>query len=471
MLRVQPNVCNARGRQEPHNLFGPRQRRSRPCPGHGHGTAAAARLRAGAASSGCHWQCLAFPPAANIITRVCLGTCFLDCMSQYHTISRWFAGESLQRQHFDGGKTDKAVPVGEGSKLYYELNVWAMALGRGKEQTVTVQAELAARCARCGKKRTLSTALSPSLLSLALATGGNARRSHTYAHTCRQAKPASTFPGVNSRRPRSPPPSGPLGRHACGTERRSTPDPPRPAPALAPRSPRFCHPRPRPHVHRPPTFRFPAPLGPARQAGMRQAGVAERRRPPTPSPALPTFQLPAPLSAPSAPLGRPACPPPHPRRSPQAHVPAAAEPHHPRPGSAFPALPTFTLSLPHSAGRRAASRSGGLGRPASTSPARAAPLGWPACCKLERRTRPACVNIPRPPRPCSAGRRAATLCYTVAIRLRSWNCANHGPGWARSSQILKRALASQWGPQEQIRQLSVHVCLDSQAHQFKTLFS
>ena len=84
-------------------------------------------------------------PAANIITRACLAPCFLDGMSQYHTIPRRF--ESLQRQHFDGGKADKAVPVGEGSKLY-ELNVWAMTLGRGKERTVTVQAELEAMSAR-----------------------------------------------------------------------------------------------------------------------------------------------------------------------------------------------------------------------------------------------------------------------------------------------------------------------------------
>ena len=46
-------------------------------------------------------------------------------------------------------EADKAVPVqvGEGSSLY-ELNVWAMTLGRGKERTVTVQAELEARSAR-----------------------------------------------------------------------------------------------------------------------------------------------------------------------------------------------------------------------------------------------------------------------------------------------------------------------------------
>ena len=84
-------------------------------------------------------------PAANIIMWACLASCFLDGISQYHTIPRLFEG--LQRQHFDGGKADKAVPVGEGSKLY-ELNVWAMTLGLGKERTVTVQAELEARSAR-----------------------------------------------------------------------------------------------------------------------------------------------------------------------------------------------------------------------------------------------------------------------------------------------------------------------------------
>ena len=53
----------------------------------------------------------------------------------------------LQRQHFDGGKTGKDMAVGEGSKLY-ELNVWAVFLGLGKDETVQVQAELVARCAR-----------------------------------------------------------------------------------------------------------------------------------------------------------------------------------------------------------------------------------------------------------------------------------------------------------------------------------
>ncbi len=84
-------------------------------------------------------------PAVNIITRACLAPCFLDGMSRYHTIPRRF--DSLQRQHFDGGKADKAVPSGDGSELY-ELNVWAMTLARGKERSMTVQAELAARQAR-----------------------------------------------------------------------------------------------------------------------------------------------------------------------------------------------------------------------------------------------------------------------------------------------------------------------------------
>ena len=84
-------------------------------------------------------------PAVNIITRACLAPCFLDGTSQYHTIPRRF--DSLQKQHFDGGKADKAVACGEGSKLY-ELNLWAMTLARGKERTTTVKAELAARKAR-----------------------------------------------------------------------------------------------------------------------------------------------------------------------------------------------------------------------------------------------------------------------------------------------------------------------------------
>ena len=94
------------------------------------------------------------------------------------------------------------MPVGEGSKLY-ELNVWAMTLGLGKEWTATVQAEQEARCVRREHcylvQLTLSPSLSPSLslshslpsLSLAAHTlthmtkvqrAGARRRAHTCAH-------------------------------------------------------------------------------------------------------------------------------------------------------------------------------------------------------------------------------------------------------------------------------------------------
>jgi hypothetical protein len=81
-------------------------------------------------------------PAANIITRACLAPCFLDGISQYHTIPRKFSHHEVR--HFAGGGADKAVPCGDASKLY-ELNVWAMTCGRAKERTVSVQDELAAK--------------------------------------------------------------------------------------------------------------------------------------------------------------------------------------------------------------------------------------------------------------------------------------------------------------------------------------
>ena len=81
-------------------------------------------------------------PVAKILTRACLAPCFLDGMSKYHTIPHSF--RSLQRQHFDGGQADSAVPSGKGSKLY-ELNLYAMTLGRAKERTVTLDDELAKR--------------------------------------------------------------------------------------------------------------------------------------------------------------------------------------------------------------------------------------------------------------------------------------------------------------------------------------
>jgi hypothetical protein len=84
-------------------------------------------------------------PISNIITRACLAPCFLDGVSQYHTIPRRF--HSLQKRHFDGGAVDTAIPSGNGSKLY-ELNLYAMKFGRPKERIMSVSDELAKRKAR-----------------------------------------------------------------------------------------------------------------------------------------------------------------------------------------------------------------------------------------------------------------------------------------------------------------------------------
>jgi len=84
-------------------------------------------------------------PISNIITRACLAPCFLDGISKHHTIPYRF--RSLQRRHFDGGETDTAAHIGKGSKLY-ELNLYAMTLGRPKERTVSVSDELADKRAR-----------------------------------------------------------------------------------------------------------------------------------------------------------------------------------------------------------------------------------------------------------------------------------------------------------------------------------
>ena len=65
-------------------------------------------------------------------------------MSEYHTIPHGF--RSLQRTCFDGGQADTATPSGRGSKLY-ELNLYAMNLGRAKDRTVTLDDELAKRAA------------------------------------------------------------------------------------------------------------------------------------------------------------------------------------------------------------------------------------------------------------------------------------------------------------------------------------
>ena len=81
-------------------------------------------------------------PATNIINRACLAPCFLDGISQYHTIPHRF--QSSAQRLFDGGKADKAKPCGEGSKLY-ELNIWAMRLGGPRERTVAVAESLLPR--------------------------------------------------------------------------------------------------------------------------------------------------------------------------------------------------------------------------------------------------------------------------------------------------------------------------------------
>ena len=81
-------------------------------------------------------------PVSNLITRACLAPCFLDGMSEYHTIPHRF--RSSTRTHFDGGQTDTAVPTGRGGKLF-ELNLYAMTLGRAKQRTVSLEDELAKR--------------------------------------------------------------------------------------------------------------------------------------------------------------------------------------------------------------------------------------------------------------------------------------------------------------------------------------
>jgi len=85
-------------------------------------------------------------PVSNLITRACLAPCFLDGMSEYHTIPHRF--RSSTRTHFDGGQTDTAVPTGRGSKLY-ELNLYAMTLGRAKQRTVSLAEELS----KCAEKK------------------------------------------------------------------------------------------------------------------------------------------------------------------------------------------------------------------------------------------------------------------------------------------------------------------------------
>ena len=96
------------------------------------------------------YECYPIPdlrviPVSKILTRACLAPCFLDGMCEYHTIAHRFA--SSQRRHFEGGQADNAIPTGRGSKLY-ELNLYAMTLGRAKERTVSLEVELAQRKAR-----------------------------------------------------------------------------------------------------------------------------------------------------------------------------------------------------------------------------------------------------------------------------------------------------------------------------------
>ena len=96
------------------------------------------------------YECYPIPdlrviPVSNILTRACLAPCFLDGMCEYYTIPHRFA--ILQRRHFEGGLADNAVPTGRGSKLY-ELNLYAMNLGRAKERTVSLEDEMAQRKAR-----------------------------------------------------------------------------------------------------------------------------------------------------------------------------------------------------------------------------------------------------------------------------------------------------------------------------------
>lgn len=93
------------------------------------------------------YECYPIPdlrviPVSKILTRACLAPCFLDGMCEQHTIPRRFA--TFQKRHFEGGQADNAIPTGRGSKLY-ELNLYAMTLGRAKERTVSFEDELAQR--------------------------------------------------------------------------------------------------------------------------------------------------------------------------------------------------------------------------------------------------------------------------------------------------------------------------------------
>jgi hypothetical protein len=84
-------------------------------------------------------------PIANFITRATLAPCFFDGLSEYHTIPHRY--QSMAKRHFHGGQADTLRPTGRGSKLY-ELNLYAMTLGRAKQRTESLQDELARRAAR-----------------------------------------------------------------------------------------------------------------------------------------------------------------------------------------------------------------------------------------------------------------------------------------------------------------------------------
>ena len=84
-------------------------------------------------------------PISKILTRACLAPCFFDGMSEYHTIPHRY--QSLTKRYFDGGQADTQRPTGKGSKLY-ELNLYAMNLGRAKQRTESLKDELERRAAR-----------------------------------------------------------------------------------------------------------------------------------------------------------------------------------------------------------------------------------------------------------------------------------------------------------------------------------
>ena len=85
-------------------------------------------------------------PISNILKRACLSPCFLDDINEFHTIPHRLC--NLTKQHFEGGQADTAKASGRGSKLY-ELNLYAMTLGRAKQLTVSLRYELS----KCAEKK------------------------------------------------------------------------------------------------------------------------------------------------------------------------------------------------------------------------------------------------------------------------------------------------------------------------------